>query len=152
MKNFSLKVYAILGMMLSSLATAFAAEPLSVRGTVTDASDNEPLIGATIAVKNRPGVGTATDIDGSFTLKVEMGAKLVISYIGYDTKTVEVTSPTINVALTSSTQTLDDVVVIGYGTAKKSDLTGAVASVGGEKIRTQPTSSLANALQARQPA
>uniref|UniRef100_UPI004025D6AA SusC/RagA family TonB-linked outer membrane protein n=1 Tax=Segatella hominis TaxID=2518605 RepID=UPI004025D6AA len=104
------------------------AQSRMIQGEVTDAQNGEPLIGATVMVEGEKS-GTVTDFDGIFKLQVTSSAKKVkISYIGYVDKIVEI-SDRMNVKLESDSQILTDVVVIGYGTARKSDLTGSVATV-----------------------
>ena len=104
------------------------AQSRMIQGEVTDAQNGEPLIGATVMVESEKS-GTVTDFDGNFKLQVTSSAKKVkISYIGYVDKIVEI-SDRMNVKLESDSQILTDVVVIGYGTARKSDLTGSVATV-----------------------
>ena len=104
------------------------AQSRMIQGEVTDAQNGEPLIGATVMVEGEKS-GTVTDFDGNFKLQVTSSAKKVkISYIGYIDKIVEI-SDRMNVKLESDSQILTDVVVIGYGTARKSDLTGSVATV-----------------------
>ena len=104
------------------------AQSRMIQGEVTDAQNGEPLIGATVMVEGDKS-GTVTDFDGNFKLQVTSSAKKVkISYIGYVDKIVEI-SDRMNVKLESDSQILTDVVVIGYGTARKSDLTGSVATV-----------------------
>ncbi|MBD5176545.1 MAG: TonB-dependent receptor [Bacteroidales bacterium] len=135
---------------LMILISAFPAlaQSLAIQGTVSDVEFGDPLIGVTVSVKGQPSIGTATDIDGHYSINVPAGSTLVFSYVGYDRQERKVTqSSTVDIELHSDNQTLDDLVVIGYGTAKKSDLTGAVASVQGDKLKKVPTSSLANALQ-----
>ncbi|MDE5882466.1 MAG: TonB-dependent receptor [Muribaculaceae bacterium] len=109
------------------------AETGTVTGVVVD-SEGEPLIGATVLVKGTS-TGAATDIDGKFSLAAPIGSELQISYIGYQSKTIKVERGKLNlgnVVLASDSQLLDDVVVIGYGTQKKGDVTSAVASVKAE--------------------
>jgi len=107
---------------------AFAQEK-SISGTVTDATSKEPLIGVTVKVEGTTN-GAATDLDGRFTLKVVSGQKLVFSFIGYVPQTVVVGQQTaLKIALSPQTTGLDEVVVIGYGTVKKNDATGAVSTV-----------------------
>ena len=129
--------------------TFFTGLAEKVSGVVTDAADGEPLIGATVMVKEKPGTGVATDIDGKYSLEVSPGQTLVVSYIGYNTmeKKVAAGSSTINFALDSTSEMLQEVVAIGYGTVKKSDLTSSVSSIGSDKLTKTPASSLANALQ-----
>ena len=104
------------------------AQSRMIQGEVTDAQNGEPLIGATVMVEGEKS-GTVTDFDGNFKLQVTSSAKKVkISYIGFVDKIVEI-SDRMNVKLESDSQILTDVVVIGYGTARKSDLTGSVATV-----------------------
>lgn len=105
-----------------------------VEGTVTSAEDNEPLIGVTVSVKGTP-TGTVTDFDGRYTLNVEEGAVLVFSYTGYQTQEIEVKGNSqIDVAMKNDDAILDEVVVVGYGTRKKSLVTGAIAQIEGEDI------------------
>ena len=107
---------------------AFAQER-SISGTVSDASNKEALIGVTVQVEGTT-TGAATDIDGKFSLKVKPGQKLIFSFVGYVTQTVVIAQQnTVNIALSPQTQGLDEVVVIGYGTVKKNDATGAVSTV-----------------------
>jgi TonB-linked SusC/RagA family outer membrane protein len=103
-------------------------QPASISGTVTDAN-GEPLIGVSIAVKETV-AGTVTDDDGKFTIQANPGSTLQFSYIGYVTKTVIVGSePLLRVVLDEDRQALDEIVVVGYQTIRKSHLTGAVSSV-----------------------
>ena len=107
---------------------AFAQEK-SISGTVSDASTKEPLVGVTVQVAGTTN-GAATDFDGKFTLKVNPNQKLVISFVGYVSQTISVgQQTTFRIALAPQTQGLDEVVVIGYGTVKKNDATGAVSTV-----------------------
>ena len=104
------------------------AQTRTIQGEVTDAQNGEPLIGATVMVEGEKG-GTVTDFDGNFKLQVTSSAKKVkISYIGYLDKQIAI-SDNMKVKLEPESQSLGDVVVIGYGTARKSDLTGSVATV-----------------------
>ena len=104
------------------------AQTRTIKGEVTDAQNGDPLIGATIMVEGEKG-GTVTDFDGNFVLQVSSSAKKIkVSYIGYIDKILAV-SENMKVKLESDSKALADVVVIGYGTARKSDLTGSVATV-----------------------
>lgn len=101
----------------------------TVTGTVTDSKDNSPLVDATVSVVGKT-TSTKTRSDGTFSINVPSGSnQLRISYIGYADETVRITSDNLTVAMAVSTQSLTDVVVIGYGTARKKDITGAVSSV-----------------------
>ena len=104
------------------------AQTRTIKGEVTDAQNGDPLIGATIMVEGEKG-GTVTDFDGNFVLQVSSSAKKIkVSYIGYIDKILTI-SDNMQVKLESDSKALADVVVIGYGTARKSDLTGSVATV-----------------------
>ncbi|MCK9411470.1 MAG: TonB-dependent receptor [Prolixibacteraceae bacterium] len=101
----------------------------SISGIVSDASTKEPLVGVTVQVAGTTN-GAATDFDGKFTLKVSPGQKLIISFVGYVSQTIVTGQQSaIKIALVPQTQGLDEVVVIGYGTVKKNDATGAVSTV-----------------------
>ena len=117
----------------------------TLNGVVFDEQDM-PLIGATVAFSGKTG-GTVTDMDGKFTLKVKVGDKLTFSYIGYQTKTMTFKGQNnITVRLEPDNKLLDEVVVVGYGSMKRSDLTGSVASVRGEDLIGYQSSSVAGAL------
>lgn len=121
----------------------------TVTGHVTDAS-GEPLIGVSVMVKGSSS-GTVTDFDGNFTIKaVSSSAELQFSYIGYLTKVVAVgSSSTLDVVLNEDNAALDEVVVIGYQTVKRRDLTGSVASVNSKQLTAAPVSNVAQALQGK---
>ncbi|WP_430908341.1 SusC/RagA family TonB-linked outer membrane protein [Maribacter sp. 2-571] len=119
-----------------------------VSGTVSD-SDGLPLPGVNVVVKGTT-VGTQTDFDGNYAINAEEGNALIFSYIGQ--KTVEVAvgaSATINITMEPDAQALEEVVVVGYGSQKKRDLTGSVSSVKGSEIARLPVASVDNALQGR---
>lgn len=130
----------------SNPAAAVAAQEIKVSGTVTDGE--EPIIGASVLVKGSSN-GTQTDINGNFTLlNVSPDAVLVISYIGYESQEVKVNGKTdIEVVLKERSQALDEVVVVGFGTQKKVNLTGAVASVSADKFENRPVANVGQALQ-----
>ena len=107
-------------------------------------ANGEPIIGASVKVKGSTG-GTVTDIDGKFTLDAPAGAELEISSIGY-LKQVVKAKANVAIVLKDDSQTLDELVVVGYGVQKKENLTGAVASMNAEKLATRPVSSLSSAL------
>lgn len=108
---------------------------MTVKGTVKD-SDNNPIIGATVVIKGTT-QGTTTDIDGNYTIQAEPGQVLEFSYVGMQPSTVTVGNRNeINITMADG-ELLDEVVVIGYGTVKKSHLTGAVASVSGKELAGQ---------------
>lgn len=134
------------------LAVGYArAQELMVTGKVTD-NEGFEAIGANVTVKDSKGVGTITGLDGSFKLKVASPDKavLVFSYIGMKTQEVPVKGrKQIDVVMMPDNQLLDEVVVIGYGTSKRSDLTGSVVSVKSEDLMQTPTSDVTQALAGR---
>jgi iron complex outermembrane receptor protein len=108
---------------------AFAQQMIT--GTVTDSQSGDPLIGATVSLKSDRTKAAATDVNGKFTINAAQGQVLVFSYVGYVAQEVTVgTGTTLSVKLVSTTETLAGVVVIGYGTQKKSDATGSVTAIG----------------------
>ena len=133
--------------LLCSFPLGALAQSL-VKGTVKDVS-GEPIIGATVKLQGAK-AGVITDYDGNFSIQANNNATLVITYIGYTTETVKVSGRTnISVTLQEDAQTLNDVVVIGYGVQKKSDLTGSVASVKTDDLKNLSTSDAAAALQGK---
>lgn len=124
---------------------AVKAQTVSLTGTVKDADTEEPVIGASVLVKNTT-TGTITDLDGVFSLTVPLGATCVVSSIGYSDYEFVVTDGlgNINIALKQSTEFLEDVIVVGYGSVKKENLTGAVDQVSAEVFDGRPA---ANATQ-----
>ena len=120
----------------------------TITGTVNDES-GEPIIGASVKVQGTK-TGAITDFNGNFSVQADANATLQISYIGYITATVKANGRNnITVTLKEDAQTLNDVVVIGYGVQKKSDLTGAVASVKGDEIKNLSTTDAAAAMQGK---
>ena len=121
-----------------------------VKGTIVDET-GQPMIGVTVLPLGNTKNGTITDLDGNFTLANQSGkVKLEISYIGYKTMTVTATPGTaLSLKMVPESNELDDVVVIGFGTVKKRDLTGSVASVKSDVILQTPTTSVASAMQGR---
>lgn len=128
MKSCKTLTFVCLAFLLLISGNLFAQEAINVNGTVTDEA-GLPVIGANIQLMGSNGTGTITDIDGHFGLNnVPFNASLEISYIGYVTTTVKVTGSTLNIVLKEDTELLDEVVVVGYGVQRKSDLTGAVTA------------------------
>lgn len=117
-----------------------------VSGTVKSAN-GESIIGANVKVSGTT-IGCITDIDGNFTLEVPENAKLTVSYIGFQTQEIAINGKSsVNIVLEEDTEMLDEIVVIGYGSMKKKDLTGAVAAIRGEKLSARKTTQLSTALQ-----
>jgi TonB-linked SusC/RagA family outer membrane protein len=138
---------ALISGILMCFAAISMAQNITVKGTVTD-NTGEPLAGVSIIVQGTT-TGVATDADGDYTINVpNANSVLQFSYLGYITATVKVEKQTrINVILEEDTQTLDEVVVVGYGTQKKSDVTGSLTQVTEKTIKERPVQ---NALQAMQ--
>ncbi|MDE5882131.1 MAG: TonB-dependent receptor [Muribaculaceae bacterium] len=141
----------IFSVMLAVVAVLTArAQDITVHGTVVSATDGDPLIGASVVCGIEGPNGVATDLDGNFVLTVPEGAQLIVSYIGYQTKTV-MAEPEMTIALEEDSQLLDDVVVVGYATQRKVDVTGAITSVDVKEIAKQNENNPIKALQGRVP-
>src|SRR5699024_6165853 len=127
-----------------------AAPPL--KGVVVDSATGEPLAGVSIKIKGTT-MGTTTDAEGRFSLDdVSDDAVLVVSYLGYTSKTIPVNERNqIKISLASATTGLDQLVVVGYGTQKKKDVTGAISSLDFDKIENTPTKDVLSAMQGRIP-
>lgn len=122
----------------------------TINGTVLDEA-GEAIIGANVSVQGTT-IGTITDIDGKFTLEVPANATIQISYIGYLTQFIPVgNKKSFNIKLKEDTQTIEEVVVVGYGTQKKVNVIGSIAMVGGEKLENRATSSVTSALTGQMP-
>ena len=124
-------------LFLIGLLTAMTALAQDVRvvGTVTSAQDNEPLPGASVLVKGTQ-LGESTDLDGRFSIKAPVGGTLIVSYIGFLPKeiTVKADMTDLNIVLSENSQTLDDVVVVGYGVQKKSVVTASIARISSDDL------------------
>ena len=119
----------------------------TAKGTVTDQT-GEPVIGATVVEKGNPKNAAVTDFDGNFTLKLQNGKTIVVSYIGMVTQ--EVTAgPDMQIKLLDDNASLEEVVVVGYTSKARKDLTGSVGSVSGAKLAVVPVTSAAVALQGK---
>ncbi|MGV8963011.1 MAG: SusC/RagA family TonB-linked outer membrane protein [Candidatus Saccharimonadaceae bacterium] len=142
------RIYLLLFLLLMSIGITFAQT--QVTGKVVD-DKGESVIGASIQIKGT-GQGTVTDIDGNFTLTVPTGLNtLVVSYVGLITQEVAV-KPILNIVLSSDAELLDELVVVGYGTQKKANLTGAVSTVDvGKTLEARPYSDISKALQGAVP-
>ncbi|MCM1378054.1 MAG: TonB-dependent receptor [Prevotella sp.] len=134
-------------MILAGGLQSLAANILA-SGNVTDG--NEPLIGVSVLAKGHPSLGTVTDIDGNFSISVPEGTTLVFSYVGYDKKEMKA-APKMQVLMQSAMTDLNEVVVIGYGSVKRKDLTTAVSTVGDDALENRPIISAAQALQGKAP-
>jgi TonB-dependent starch-binding outer membrane protein SusC len=142
------KLLSISGMILL-WSTSLLSQPLTVQGVITNVMDNRPIAGASILEKDTSN-GTISNNDGEFTLTVQQGSRLVITYVGMNREEIPVADGTpLRIVLFPSMETLEEFVVIGYGRQRKSDLTGAVASISIEELTALPVSRLEQALQGR---
>lgn len=139
---------ALIIMLMLSITTY--AQSHSVSGTVKDGS-GEPLIGVSVQIKGNTTQGTITDLNGKFSINAQANATLVLSYIGYDTQLIPATKAFLDVVMQGNSKNLDDVVVVGYGTAKRSDLTGSLSSVSSDDIRKEPVTNFGQAIQGHAP-
>ncbi|MFZ4456540.1 MAG: SusC/RagA family TonB-linked outer membrane protein [Bacteroidales bacterium] len=132
------------------LSAGVSAQELKVSGLVISSDDKQPLIGVTVMVKGTK-KGSVTDIDGKFSISASPDDKLSFSYVGYTPQvvTLKKSQTLVNVVLNPDSKVLNEVVAIGYGTMKKSDLTGSVSSVTAEKLKMTPVSTVDQALQGR---
>lgn len=145
MKNFVLFLTALL------MSCHVMAQQNHVTGTITDGNDGSPLIGANVLVKGTA-VGTISDLNGGFSVNMPSGRNvLVVSCIGYKTQelTIKPGQKTVSIVLREDTELLDEVVVVGYGTMKKSDLSGASVSMSEDKIKGSVITNLDQSLQGR---
>lgn len=141
-----------IGFFLFLLCLSFTvqAQTFNVKGKVISEGDNEPVPGALVVIKGTQR-GTTTEIDGSFTLEASVGETLVISFVGFNSKEilVQANQGDLNVNLSYSTSDLSEVVVVGYGSQIKKEVTGAIQSIGGAELRDMPVSTIAQKLQGR---
>lgn len=124
------------------------AQTVTIKGIVKD-NTGEPVIGASVIEAGTTN-GIITDMNGNFTLKVPSKAKLTVSFVGYQTQTVDVAGrSSLQIVLKDDTQALEEVVVVGYGTARKSDVTGSIANVNSKTLKEVPAQNFTQALQGR---
>ena len=139
----------LLLMILAVFSLSVSAQTITATGNVKDAT-GDPIIGASIVEKGNTSNGTITNLDGDFSLKVPANATLIVSYIGMKTQEIAIKGKNkIDVTLSDDTKALDEVVVIGYGTAKRKDITGSVATVSSEVLSAVPVASATEALQGK---
>jgi len=150
MQKFKQKVsLVILFFSLFIFCNGYAQQKI-IFGGVTD-SGGDPVIGANVAIKGTS-IGTVTDVDGNFSLTVpEAGKILVISYLGFTTQELPIDKTSFNIVLQENTSELDEVVVIGYGTTKKKDLTGSISTIKGDVLAKVPVANAAEAITGRLP-
>ncbi|MGM9760035.1 MAG: SusC/RagA family TonB-linked outer membrane protein [Parabacteroides sp.] len=142
----------LLGMILLLFCSISVFAQHAVKGKVTDAKTGDALVGVNVMLKGSTGSGTTTDMDGNYSLSVPSSSTLVFSYIGYLSQDVRVGNQSVvNVSLQEDVESLDEVVVVGYGTMRKRDLTGSVSQVKAEKMAEFTVSNPVQALQGRVP-
>ena len=149
MKVFNTIRGLFLATLLTLSATTLFAQNVTVKGKVTDAS-GVPVIGATVILSSNQTVGTQTDMDGNYSIGVPSNSSLIFSCVGFATQTVAVAGRSvIDIVLSEDSEFLQETVVIGYGVQKKSDITGAIASVKESDLANRTTNDVAQALQGK---
>ena len=154
--------YTLVFSMLTLPFTSIMANPVSspssmtqskstLHGRIIDAKSGEAIIGASIQIKNNKKVGTITDIKGNYTLSAPTGSVLIISYVGYETLEIPAVAGEQIIKLKENTQTLNDLVVVGYTTQRKESLTGAMVSIKDSKLKDMTTPSVSNLLNGKAP-
>ena len=143
------KIYLLLVLIMVSLSS-WAQDTKIITGLITD-SRNAPLPGANLKVTDKDSY-TVTNFDGNFSLEASVGDQVEVTYLGFQAQTFEVTSDDVyNIVLQDEASELDEVVVIGYGTQKKRDLTGSIATVSSEEIEKTPAANVMQSLQGKVP-
>ncbi len=146
MSNKVKNMRTVLFMLFAALSLSVSAQTITLSGNVQDTT-GEPVIGASIVEKGNTSNGTITDLDGNFSLKVSSKSTVIVSYIGMKSQEVALNGQSkINVTLIDDAKALEEVVVIGYGTAKRKDLTGSVGSVNSDAIAAVPVASAVEAI------
>lgn len=140
----------LIGWLLLILTAITAnAQEITVGGTVVSKEDGEPLIGATV-MSLATGSGTATDIDGNFTITVPEGSKIKVTYVGYQDFT-GIATPGMTIEMAENSDVLDEIVVVGYSTQKKADVTGAITAVNTDELEKLGENNVVKAMQGRVP-
>jgi TonB-dependent SusC/RagA subfamily outer membrane receptor len=147
--NLKIKSVFIVILLFCSAWQLQAQEEVTIKGTVTSLSDEEPILGANIIVLNTK-KGTSTDFDGNFKIKVKSGEIIQISYLGFKTKTITYTNQQrFNVQLAEDSNSLDEIVIVGYGDQKQKNVTSALTKVSGADLQNQAVSRVEDALKGR---
>lgn len=136
-------------LLLILTAITTNAQEITVGGTVISKEDGEPLIGATV-MSLATGSGTATDIDGNFTITVPEGSKIKVTYVGYQDFT-GIATPSMTIEMSENSDVLDEIVVVGYSTQKKADVTGAITAVNTDELEKLGENNVVKAMQGRVP-
>ncbi len=143
--------YLLVALFIFSFALSSFGQKVPISGTVKSNSDGTLLLGVTVGIKGTS-TGTVTDVDGAFSIEVEKGQELIFSFIGFTTKVIEFQGQKeLNVFLEEDTKSIDEVVVIGYGSVKRKDITGSVSSVSSEEIARSAPITIEQSLQGRIP-
>lgn len=145
-----MKRFILNAILFLSMAIAAQAQSISVQGVVVSATDGEPLIGASVVSSAKGTLGVSTDFDGKFAIKVPENSSITVTYVGFKPLTLKAT-PEMTIKLEEDTELLDEVVVVGYSTQKKADVTGAITAVNVEDIAKQNENNPVKALQGRVP-
>ncbi|KAA6348426.1 TonB-dependent receptor SusC [termite gut metagenome] len=140
----------------SIIFSASAQENITIRGKVIDGRNNEPIIGASVVTKSfKVNSGTATDVNGEFDLKVaSLPTSIIVSYIGYRSEEINIYERSvgrITISLSENSNSLDEVVVVGYGTQKKISVTNSVSQITGDELNSRPVSNIQQSLQGKLP-
>jgi len=144
------KLFVVLNLLLS-VTILFAQNPIAVKGKVTDSANGEPIPGVSVLIKGT-NTGLITDFDGNYSIQAASNSTLVFSFIGMKTKEVEVNNSTlINVSLETSTEMVDEVIVVGYGKLNVKDLTSSISTIKTEELAKTPTGQTMQALQGKVP-
>ncbi len=137
-------------LLMLVMAVYAQAQDITVHGSVWSITDDEPLIGATVSSVANPQTVVASDIDGNFTITVPQGSQIAVTYIGYRKQVVDA-QPQVRVLLEEDAQALDEIVVVGYQTVRKADLTGAVSVMDMKQPISENSGSIINSMQGRLP-
>ena len=143
-----MKRFILNAILFLSMAIAAQAQSISVQGVVVSATDGEPLIGASVVSSAKGTLGVSTDFDGKFAIKVPENSSITVTYVGFKPLTLKAT-PEMTIKLEEDTELLEEVVVVGYSTEKKSDLTGSVSVVKMKDVADTPTGNVIQSLQGR---
>ena len=147
----SVQLLLVSCMLLLMGVGAWAQSPQTIKGTVLDKNTHEPMIGVSVLVQGTSN-GTVTDFDGHFTLSgVKASATIQFSFIGYKSQSLPVAKAHGEILMSEDDKTLSEIVVVGYGTQKKVNLSGAVSAVDGEKLAAKPSSNVLDAMQGELP-
>lgn len=145
------RILSLLMIFMAFISLQVYAQDVKVSGNIFAVADKLPIIGANILVEGTT-IGTVSDVDGNFSLNVPKNSTIIVSYIGCETQKIKVTgAKTLNIGLKDDAIGLEDVVVIGYGSQRKSDLTGGIVAVGEDKLKMVSTNNLMDKLAGQVP-